>query len=106
VGLPSVAQAQAEALVPGDHVDANALSTSARLASLLPGVGVQPVSFQWSQDSGLDVATSDGWTARFDQASNLEQQVSVLGVVRGELARRKATAGLIDVRFGDRPYFR
>jgi POTRA domain, FtsQ-type/Cell division protein FtsQ/DivIB, C-terminal len=106
VGLPSVVQAQAGDLGPGDHVDANALSTSARLASLLPGVGAQPVSFQWSQDSGLDVAMADGWTARFDQATNLEQQVSALGAVRGELARKKTIAGFIDVRFGDRPYFR
>ena len=106
VALPSVAQADAEALTPGDHVDANALVTSARLASLLPGVGVQPVGFQWSSDTGLDVAMADGWTARFDQASNLEQQVWALGAVRGELTRRQTAAGLIDVRFGDRPYFR
>jgi hypothetical protein len=105
-GLPSVAEEQAEELMPGDHVDANALTTSARLASLLPSVGVQPLQFQWSPDTGLDVATAQGWTARFDQAGNLEQQVSALGALEGELARRKTSAALIDVRFGDRPYFR
>ena len=104
--LPSVAQAQAEPLTPGERVDSNALSTSAHLAALLPSAGVQPVAFQWSADMGLDVATAEGWHARFDQAGNLDQQVSTLRSVRTELARTKTAAGLIDVRFEDRPYFR
>jgi hypothetical protein len=104
--LPSVAQAQAEPLTPGERVDSNALSTSAHLAALLPSAGVQPVAFQWSPDMGLDVATAEGWHARFDQAGNLDQQVSTLRAVRSELARTRTAPGLIDVRFGDRPYFR
>jgi hypothetical protein len=104
--LPSVAQAQAEPLTPGEHVDANALSTSARLSSLLPDIGVKPLEFQWSADAGLDVTTAEGWHARFDQAGDLPDQVATLRTVRTELARTKAAAGLIDVRFGDRPYFR
>jgi cell division septal protein FtsQ len=106
--LPSVAQAQADPvpLHPGDHVDADALRTSAELASRLPTVGVQPLQFQWSRDTGLDVATAQGWIARFDQTGDLDKQVSTLGAVRTQLARTKTTVGLIDVRFGDRPYFR
>jgi hypothetical protein len=104
--LPSVAQAQAEPLTPGEHVDANALSTSARLASLLPAIGVRPLGFQWSADTGLDVTTVEGWHARFLIAGDLDQQVSMLNAVRNQLDRSKAAAGLIDLRFGDRPYFR
>jgi hypothetical protein len=104
--LPSVSAIQAEPLMPGDHVDASALTTSSRLAQLLPSVGVQPVGFQWSRDSGLEVPTVDGWRARFNQAGNLDQQVAQLRSIRDELTRTKTTAGLIDVRFGDRPYFR
>jgi hypothetical protein len=104
--LPSVAQAQPEPLMPGDHVDSNALSTTARLAVLLPGVGVQPQQFEWSPDTGLDVATQDGWRARFDQAGNLDQQVALLKTIRSQLTQGQITAGLIDVRFGDRPYYR
>jgi POTRA domain, FtsQ-type/Cell division protein FtsQ/DivIB, C-terminal len=104
--LPSVAQAAAGALAPGDRVDASALSTSAQLASLLPGIGVQPLGFQWSPDTGLEVTTAEGWHARFDQSNDLTGQIATLNAVRAQLARSKATAGLIDVRFGDRPYFR
>ncbi|HEY2592696.1 MAG TPA: FtsQ-type POTRA domain-containing protein [Chloroflexota bacterium] len=104
--LPSVSETDTEPLMPGDHVDASALTTSSRLAQLLPGVGVQPTGFQWSRDTGLEVPTVDGWTARFDQAGNLDQQVAQLRSIRDQLASTKATASLIDVRFGDRPYFR
>lgn len=104
--LPSVAQADAQPLAPGTRVDASALSTSAQLSSLLPGIGVQPRAFQWSADSGLQVNTADGWTVRFDQTADLTGQVATLNAVRAELARTRTTAGLIDVRFGDRPYFR
>jgi len=105
-GLPSVAQADGKPLTPGDRVNSSALTTSGRLASLLPSVGVQPLSFDWSPGTGLEVPTRDGWRARFDEAGNLDQQVAALRSIRAELARSKTTAGLIDVRFGDRPYFR
>jgi POTRA domain-containing FtsQ-type protein/cell division protein FtsQ len=104
--LPSVTEAQPEPLMPGEHVDANALGTSVQLASLLPNVGVQPRGFQWSPETGLDVSTVEGWDVRFDQKGDLVGQVATLQAVRAELARTKAPAALIDVRFGDRPYFR
>jgi POTRA domain, FtsQ-type len=104
--LPTVAQLDGQPLMPGDQVDANALATSARLVSLLPSVGVQPLSFEWSRDSGLEVPTRDGWRARFDGSGNIDQQIASLRSVRDELARTRAAAQLIDVRFGDRPYFR
>lgn len=104
--LPTVAQLDGQPLTPGDRVDASALATSARLASLLPGVGVQPLAFEWSHDFGLEVPTRDGWRARFDDAGNIDQQVASLRLIRDEMARTSGTAELIDVRFGDRPYFR
>jgi hypothetical protein len=104
--LPSVSETDSEPLMPGDRVDASALTTSSRLAQLLPGVGVQPTGFQWSRDTGLEVPTADGWTARFDQSGNLDQQIAQLRSIRDQLTQAKATPQLIDVRFGDRPYFR
>jgi hypothetical protein len=104
--LPTVAQLDGQPLSPGDQVDASALATSARLVSLLPTVGVQPLAFEWSRDSGLEVPTRDGWRARFDGSGNLDQQIASLGSIRDELARSRSTAEVIDVRFGDRPYFR
>jgi hypothetical protein len=104
--LPTVAQLDGPPLTPGDRVDAAALATSARLAKLLPGVGVEPLAFEWTKDFGLEVPTRDGWRARFDGQGNVEQQVRSLRAVRDELVSTKNQAELIDVRFGDRPYFR
>jgi cell division protein FtsQ len=104
--LPSVAQVDARPLSAGDRVDVSALATSARLASVLPGVGIQPLSFEWSTDAGLEVPTSDGWRARFNEAGNLDRQVATLRTIRDELSRSKASAQVVDVRFEDRPYFR
>ena len=104
--LPTVAQLDGQPLTPGDRVDASALTTSARLAALLPAVGVEPLAFEWSRDFGLEVPTRDGWRARFDHSGNVEDQVASLRSVRDEIARTKAAAQLIAVRFGDRPYFR
>jgi hypothetical protein len=104
--LPTVAQLDARPLTPGDRVDAAALATSARLASLLPTVGVEPLAFQWSRDAGLEVPTRDGWRARFDGRGDVDSQVSSLRAIRDELARTRTPVELIDVRFGHRPYFR
>jgi hypothetical protein len=104
--LPTVAQLDAQPLTPGDHVDASALVASARLATLLPGVGVEPLAFEWNHDSDLEVPTREGWRARFDDAGNVDQQVAALQAIRDQLTRTRATAQLIDLRFGDRPYFR
>ena len=104
--LPSVADTEPDAVAPGDRVDTSALRTSARLTALLPAIGVRPTGFEWSRASGLDVPTADGWRARFDQTGNLDQQVTELQAIRNELTRTRTSAGLIDVRFGDRSYFR
>jgi cell division protein FtsQ len=104
--MPTVAQLDGQALSAGSRVDAGALAASARLTTLLPNVGVEPLAFEWSPDAGLEVPTQDGWRARFDEAGSVDQQVATLGSIRDELTRTKSAATLIDVRFGDRPFFR
>src|SRR6266852_870809 len=104
--LPTVAQLDGQPLTPGDRVDASALATSARLATLLPGVGVEPLAFEWSRDFGLEVPTRDGWRARFDGGGNVELQVASLRAIRDQITRTQSVAEVIDVRFEDRPYFR
>jgi hypothetical protein len=106
--LPTVAEADGRQLQPGDVVDAGALTTWARLAALLPRAGVTPQSAEWSADVGLEVQTQEGWRARFATAGaeNLERQVDSLRAIRDYLAKTRTPAEVIDVRFGDRPYFR
>jgi hypothetical protein len=104
--LPVVAQPDGPPLRPGDRVDASALSVAARLAAVLPGAGIQPLGFQWSPDAGMEVPTRDGWRARFDIGGDLDEQVRTLALIRDHLASTRSAAQLIDVRFGDRPYYR
>jgi POTRA domain, FtsQ-type len=104
--LPTVAQLDGQPLRPGDRVEASALVGSARLATLLPSIGVQPLGFQWSRDVGLEVPTAEGWRVRFDSDGDLDQQVRTVVSIRDLLVKNKAAADLIDVRFGDRPYYR
>jgi cell division septal protein FtsQ len=106
--LPTVAEVDGQALTAGDTVDASALTTWARLAALLPTAGVKPKAAQWSAQFGLEVQTQDGWRARFSSAGgeNLERQVDSLRAIRDYLAKNKTAAEVIDVRFGDRPYYR
>jgi cell division septal protein FtsQ len=106
--LPTVAEVDGQPLNPGDVVDASALTTWTRLARLLPGAGVKPKAAQWSADFGLEVQTQEGWRARFNSAGgeNLERQVDSLRAIRDYLAQNKTPAEVIDVRFGDRPYYR
>ena len=85
---------------------ANALATSARLASILPPVGIKAQAVEWSEAFGLEVLTEEGWRARFDSAGNLEQQVDSLRAIRDYLAKTGTSFEVIDVRFGDRPYYR
>jgi hypothetical protein len=101
-----VAQLDGQPLKAGDRVDASALATSARLAALLPTVGVEPLAFEWSRDFGLEVPTREGWRARFDGRGSVDQQVASVRGIRDELARTRSPAELIDVRFGNRPYFK
>jgi hypothetical protein len=104
--LPTVAQLDGQPLNPGDRVEGRALATAARLAAALSAVGIEPLGFEWSQDGGLEVPTRDGWRARFDDTADLDQQIASLRAIRDQLARSGASATLIDVRFGDRPYYR
>jgi hypothetical protein len=67
---------------------------------------VQPLGFEWSRDFGLEVPTRDGWRARFDTGDDLERQVRTLAAIRDHLASTRTAALVIDVRFGDRPYYR
>lgn len=104
--LPTVYLSENGPLAPGQKVDVRALAASTRLQSLLPSAGVAAERFEWSQSTGLEVITREGWRARFDGASDLATQLRSLAVLRTEAARRGIAAELFDVRFGDRPIFR
>ena len=105
-GLPRIEQIEGAAVQPGAKVDPRILTSSASLTALLPGAGVQPTRFEWSPDGGLQIDTQAGWRVRFDASRDVPGQISALQAIRQHLATTKQSAELIDVRFGDRPYYR
>jgi cell division protein FtsQ len=106
VSLPLVVQVDGPAPIAGDRVDLKTLVASARLAALLPPIGVQPLGFEWSHDKGLEVPTQNGWRVRFDGAADLQSQVAALQTIHEHLTQTGQSAEIIDVRFPSRPYFR
>jgi hypothetical protein len=104
--LPTVSELDPQPHQPGERVFSTALRAAAQLGSALPAVGIQPLAFNWSRDVGLEVSTGDGWRVRFDPSSDVGQQVQTLATIKQHLASTRSTAQLIDVRFGDRPYYR
>jgi cell division protein FtsQ len=104
--LPLVVQRDGVAPIPGDRVDTRTLVASARLAALLPPIGVYPLGFEWSRENGLEVLTQNGWRVWFDGTADLQRQVSALQSIHDHLAQTGLSAEIIDVRFPSRPYFR
>jgi hypothetical protein len=75
---------------------------------MLPGAGIQPLGFDWSATTGVEVPTTDGWRVRFDAGhgdGDLTAQIATLQTVRSHLAQAGVSPQVIDVRFGDRPYW-
>ncbi len=104
--LPTVTEVDGKTRTAGDRVAAGALNVARQLTQVLPGLGIQPLGFEWSATDGLEVPTRDGWRARFDTDADVQQQVKALITIRDYLAKSKQSAQMIDVRFQDRPYYR
>ncbi len=104
--LPTVKQMDGDQAAAGGRVEPAALGAVDQLATLLPQAGVKPVEFDWSHDGGLEVKSDQPWRLRVDASADLNNQIVALQGIRQYLSRNKRSAELIDVRFGDRPYFR
>ena len=105
--LLTVDNPDGQPLNAGDRVDAGALAAAARLANRLPSVGIEPLGYDWSAATGVEVPTGEGWRVRFDaEAEHVDDEIVTLSLVRQRLSQNGASPQLIDVRFGNRPYFR
>lgn len=92
---------------PGERVPADAVNTAARLEGLLASAfGAQDRQFVYSPDTGLQVIQAVGPRLIVGDGQQLEWKISSIQAVTRHLEATRATAELIDVRFGDRPYFR
>jgi cell division septal protein FtsQ len=94
-------------LGPGQRVSADAVQIVARLDGLLgQSLGPQQRQYEWSADSGLNVVQGVGPRLVIGNADNLEWKIGAIGGIERYLEGNRITAELIDVRFGDRSFYR
>ena len=106
-GLTTIRDLEPGELQAGAPVDAEAVETASRLQSLLPATArTAPREFEYSRASGVSAVVDFGPRVRFGNGDNLDWKAHALVAVRRELERTGQRAELIDLRFGDRPYFR
>jgi cell division septal protein FtsQ len=104
--LPVIVQTDGTpGLRPGDRVDGDAVRMALRVRELAPAaVGQLPVRFEWTQARGLEVMTDRGVRVRLGDEAGLEYKLAVWRAVLQQAGRTAVTE--IDLRFGDRAFYR
>lgn len=94
-------------LLAGDRVDSDAVNLALRLRDTLPAtVGQRAVRFEWSRRTGLEVTTDRGVRVRLGDGSDIEYKLAVWRAILDEARRSKTAVTEIDLRFGDRVFYR
>ena len=94
-------------LAVGDRVDADAIRLVTRLRELLPrALNTKGLAFEYARDGGIVAVIDGGWRARFGDASDIDRKIAVWKAVLAEGAKQNMTPRHVDLRFGDRPFFR
>ncbi len=105
--LPVIKDLDGAAPHPGERRDAEAVALAVRLTDLVPReLGEQPRSFEYLSHGGLVVETDKGKRARFGDSADVLWKMAVWKAILKEAGDRRLKAGHVDLRFGDRPFFR
>ena len=68
--------------------------------------GDQPRQYEFAAETGLNVTQQTGPRLVFGSGDGLETKVAVIETIVRYLEGERKSAEVIDVRFGDRPYYR
>ncbi len=91
----------------GGRGDGDAAELAAKLVESLPGaIGQKAKSFEYQANGGLVVETDKGRRARFGDGADFEYKLAVWKALLAKGAVDKLNVGHVDLRFGDRPFFR
>ena len=105
--LPGITDLDGGLPSPGDRRDAGAVELATRLTALVPQELGEPVrSYEYLSHGGLVVETETGKRARFGDASDAVRKLAVWKAVLQGAQAANLKAGHVDLRFGDRPFFR
>lgn len=106
--LPVIKDLDGPVPQPGDRRDADAVTLAATLVQRLPAdLGLNPRAFEYLSYGGLVVEVEGGRRARFGDSSDLDWKLAVWrSLLDAAAGSRRLNVGHVDLRFGDRPFFR
>lgn len=100
--LLHVTDAVAQTYKHGDHIAAATVRAAFTLRDLLASQQITGSDYTFLDSRSLSVRSPAGWQAIFDITGNVSQQVRILGA----LLARGIHFTLVDLRYGDEPYYR
>ncbi len=93
-------------LIPGDHVDADAVALVHALRQRVPEeLALNVASAEYSADKGLTVVTDTGYRVVMGDSQNIDYKLAVWEAIEQRLGRESMTGHVLDLRFGDHPSF-
>jgi cell division septal protein FtsQ len=95
----------APGLLPGDHVDPDAVKIAQILVEQLPPVMSQEVAkLEYSRDYGLEIVTAQNLSVRIGDSQGLNYKLAVWQALNTKIGASRLH--FIDLRSVDRPYYR
>ena len=105
--LVEINYAGGQDLAPGSRLDPSAIVAAATLDELLRGDSDLPGKhYDYAPESGVTVVAENGLKVIFGGEEDLDYKVAAFRAVLKTARAQKRTVQLIDVRHGERPYFR
>ena len=105
--LPLIKDMSGPDLWPGQKVDPDAVSLALTLTERLPQeMRDEAVFFEYLSYAGIVVETQKGYRARFGVSEDLDWKLAVWRSVIETGESKDLKVGHVDLRFGDRPFFR
>jgi cell division septal protein FtsQ len=105
--LMTIRDTSNQVLSPGSRVSPDAVRGVEGLDQLLNRTfGGQPRQYEYAAETGLNVTQQTGPRLIFGSGDGLETKVAVIQTIVQHLQSERKSAEVIDVRFGDRPYYR
>jgi cell division protein FtsQ len=93
-------------LVPGDHVDRDAVTVSQSLLQRVPETLALTVgALEYTPQQGLALTTNAGYRVVVGDSQNFEYKLAVWKAIEERLGRGAMAGHVLDLRFGDRPSF-
>ena len=106
-GLPLVKDLDGPPPRPGERPYDDAVALALSLTQAIPReMGQEADFFEYLSHEGMAVQTKQGERARFGDSSSLLWKLKVWKVILAEGEAQKLDVGHVDLRFGDRPFFR